>query len=326
MFVLSLNFIAIFTVFLYPTKLTVKITIFLYKYLSEKKKLHHSTIHENQQDNMSRSEAGTIVSATDNEVKSINKETNKSLSQNTILITLPNDSSTSSSPTNLELNEISNNYDSYQNLYRFQPNSESSTPTTFTTLTSRRPSSRNSQSVYSNSKRTNSASTYGMRRALLTGPILYENTAGESLHNDIDGLSGICYDCGSNSYLTKSGDTQLCENCIHKRWQTEISELIKVKTYLENSVDELKKYLAAKKSQCNENIRNSQQIKRFINMTMQQIKRKVELELENKRDELYHSIDNFVDSQKKYSCLAFKFRILITVEKVFFLKNKFVSK
>ena len=135
MFVLSLNFIAIFTVFLYPTKLTVKITIFLYKYLSEKKKLHHSTIHENQQDNMSRSEAGTIVSATDNEVKSINKETNKSLSQNTILITLPNDSSTSSSPTNLELNEISNNYDSYQNLYRFQPNSESSTPTTFKVCT-----------------------------------------------------------------------------------------------------------------------------------------------------------------------------------------------
>jgi hypothetical protein len=56
---------------------------------------------------------------------------------------------------------------------------------------------------------------------------------------------------------------------------------------------------AAKKAQCNENIRNSQQIKRFINMTMQQIKRKVELDLENKRDELYHSIENFVDSQRK---------------------------
>ena len=35
-------------------------------------------------------------------------------------------------------------------------------------------------------------------------------------------------------------------------------------------------------------------------MTMQQIKRKIELELENKRDELYDTIDSFVDNQKKY--------------------------
>ena len=35
-------------------------------------------------------------------------------------------------------------------------------------------------------------------------------------------------------------------------------------------------------------------------MTMQQIKRKVELDLENKRDELFNSIDTFVESQKKY--------------------------
>lgn len=35
-------------------------------------------------------------------------------------------------------------------------------------------------------------------------------------------------------------------------------------------------------------------------MTMQQIKRKVELELENKRDELYNSIDAFMENQKKF--------------------------
>ncbi len=56
---------------------------------------------------------------------------------------------------------------------------------------------------------------------------------------------------------------------------------------------------AAKKSQCSDNIRNSQQIKKFINMTMQQIKRKVELELENKRDELYNTVETFCENQKK---------------------------
>ena len=38
-------------------------------------------------------------------------------------------------------------------------------------------------------------------------------------------------------------------------------------------------------------------------MTMQQIKRKIELELENKRDELFETIDSFVDNQKKYPFL-----------------------
>ena len=80
---------------------------------------------------------------------------------------------------------------------------------------------------------------------------------------------------------------------IYKIW------LIKIKTTLENSVADLRKYLSAKKSQCQENVKNSQQIKKFINMTLQQIKRKVELELENKRDELFHSVDTFVDNQKK---------------------------
>ena len=42
-------------------------------------------------------------------------------------------------------------------------------------------------------------------------------------------------------------------------------------------------------------------------MTLQQIKRKVELELENKRDELFHSVDAFVENQKKYE---FNFKYL----------------
>ena len=36
-------------------------------------------------------------------------------------------------------------------------------------------------------------------------------------------------------------------------------------------------------------------------MTMQQIKRKIELELENKRDELFNSIEMFVENQKKFA-------------------------
>lgn len=150
-------------------------------------------------------------------------------------------------------------------------------------------------------KRPISASTYGMRRSLLTGPILYENTVGEELTtNNMDLPNDVCADCGQTSEANmKLGDVYVCESCAQKRWQIEVEELVRIKTYMENSVEELKAYLNAKKKQCNENVRNSYQIKRFINMTMQQIKRKVELELENKRDELIHSIDNFVDNQKK---------------------------
>jgi hypothetical protein len=55
----------------------------------------------------------------------------------------------------------------------------------------------------------------------------------------------------------------------------------------------------SKRNQCKENVKNSQQIKKFISMTMQQLRRKIELELENKRDELYAFIDNFADGQKR---------------------------
>jgi len=91
----------------------------------------------------------------------------------------------------------------------------------------------------------------------------------------------------------------VCEECQEKHWQMEINELLSMKTYMENSVADLKKYLAAKRAQCLENVKGSLQIKKFINMTMQQIKRKVELELENKRDELLASVDNFCENQKK---------------------------
>ena len=123
----------------------------------------------------------------------------------------------------------------------------------------------------------------------------------------------------------------ICENCKQKHWQVEVDDLLKMKSHLENSITELKTYLGntvatktykickhlsfkimksfknfsnligAKKSQCNENVRSSQQIKRFINMTMNQIKRKVELELESKRDELFSSVESFCDNQKKLS-------------------------
>ncbi|CAF0870248.1 unnamed protein product [Brachionus calyciflorus] len=113
------------------------------------------------------------------------------------------------------------------------------------------------------------------------------------------GFKGCCLDCGAYTYLIRFNELQLCENCYQNQWENEINELMKMKNFLENGVIDLKKYLAAKKTQCNENIKNSHQIKKFINMTMQQIKRKVELELENKRDELFNSIDAFVENQKK---------------------------
>ena len=40
-------------------------------------------------------------------------------------------------------------------------------------------------------------------------------------------------------------------------------------------------------------------MKKFINLTLQQIKRKIELELENKRDELLNAVDTFIDNQKR---------------------------
>jgi hypothetical protein len=116
-----------------------------------------------------------------------------------------------------------------------------------------------------------------------------------------------CLECGQYSFLNKCTahcDLMLCESCQQKHWQIELNELIRMKSLLEQNVADLKKYLSAKKSQCHENIKNSQQIKKFINMTMQQIKRKVELELENKRDELYNSIDAFVENQKKYKMFS----------------------
>ncbi|RMZ98920.1 hypothetical protein BpHYR1_053538 [Brachionus plicatilis] len=110
---------------------------------------------------------------------------------------------------------------------------------------------------------------------------------------------GCCLECGTYTFLIRFNDLKVCEKCYEIQWENEINELLKMKNFLENGVSDMKKYLGAKKSQCNDNIRNSQQIKKFINMTMQQIKRKIELELENKRDELFSSIDAFVDNQKK---------------------------
>ena len=44
----------------------------------------------------------------------------------------------------------------------------------------------------------------------------------------------------------------------------EINELLTMKTSIENSVADLKKYLAAKRSQCLENVKGSLQIKKFM--------------------------------------------------------------
>ena len=55
-----------------------------------------------------------------------------------------------------------------------------------------------------------------------------------------------CLECGMYTYLSKCNahcDLQLCESCQQKHWQIELNELVKMKTYLESSVTDLKKYL-----------------------------------------------------------------------------------
>ncbi len=130
-----------------------------------------------------------------------------------------------------------------------------------------------------------------------TNPILMNEPTGVGFGNKT-----TCLECGAYTYMHKCKghcNKDICEDCREKHWQVEVDDLLKMKGHLEIGVADLKNYLSAKKSQCNENVRNSQQIKRFINMTMNQIKRKVELELENKRDELFSSVDSFCDNQKK---------------------------
>jgi hypothetical protein len=135
-------------------------------------------------------------------------------------------------------------------------------------------------------------------------------------------LNGVCCECGEYRHMVQClshCNLVLCEGCKSQHWQDEISDLMNMKVRLEDNVTNIRKYLGnylntrlkienlinfieylvSKKQQCNENIKSCEQIKKFIAMTMQQIKRKIELELENKRDELYETIDSFVENQKK---------------------------
>jgi hypothetical protein len=169
---------------------------------------------------------------------------------------LPNDSSSSSassSPVNAELDEIIKNQDKYRNSYfeQYKPSASGAASSTvsltpvdplMSDLGGRRSSSRDSVSSYC--KRTSSASTYGMRRTLLTGPILYENAMAEDLQVEVDEQAGRCHDCSRSTHLNKFGDVDLCDNCTQKRWQIEVNELVKVKSYIENTAEEMKKYLS----------------------------------------------------------------------------------
>jgi hypothetical protein len=154
---------------------------------------------------------------------------------------LANDSSSSSissSPVNTELDEIIKGQDDYRKSFydQYHPSSASSIASE---SLARSKDSLNS-SVY---KRASSVSTYGMHRTLLAGPILYENATAEDLQLELEDQSGRCHDCSRQTFLNKFGDVDLCEVCTQKRWQIEVNELIKVKSYLENTADEMKKYL-----------------------------------------------------------------------------------
>ena len=94
-------------------------------------------------------------------------------------------------------------------------------------------------------------------------------------------------------------ERSLCDDCRAAHWHGEVSALSEMRDTLDECTGELRAYVAAKRAQCVENVKKSQQTKKFVNMTMQQIKRKFELELEKKRDEMYTAIDSFVNSQKR---------------------------
>jgi hypothetical protein len=179
-------------------------------------------------------------------------------SQKPRLEVLPNDSSSSasSSPVNAELDEIIKNQDQYRKSFfeQYVPPSSTASSTLvepsplLTDNSGRRSSSRDSISSYG--KRASSASAYGMRRSLLTGPILYENAMAEDLQIEVDEQSGRCHDCSRSTHLNKFGDVDLCDNCTKKRWQIEVNELVKVKSYLENTAEEMKKYLSDYHDKC----------------------------------------------------------------------------
>lgn len=242
------------------------------------------------------------------------KETTSNLTSNNnkkpTLVNLSNDSTSNSSTASLTSSQTN-----LDNLL------ESNINTTTNTSTYRQPGSytyentrmyhphiyrrSNTSNVYTGAspRRMSNLQMYG-NKPLFTSTLVYDDSnQHEASLEDNQGYKGCCLECGSYAYLMKFNEVQLCSSCYEKQWQNELNELLKMKSYLENGVQELKKYLAAKRTQCNENIKSSQQIKKFINMTMQQIKRKIELELENKRDELYHSIDAFVENQKSSTSL-----------------------
>jgi hypothetical protein len=216
-----------------------------------------------------------------------------------------NDESIRSSPTNFyEETLADNDLSSYMNNnnFRYSSSNYGTNSTTNNNIPNLR---RSTASVASSSVSSAKRLSGGVFMTNLTPSIFsFDNLNNQEDFSDelLTSNKSCCIECGIFGYLTKCAahcDKQLCESCCDKHWQLEINELIKIKTTLENSVADLRKYLSAKKSQCQENVKNSQQIKKFINMTLQQIKRKVELELENKRDELFHSVDTFVDNQKK---------------------------
>ena len=86
--------------------------------------------------------------------------------------------------------------------------------------------------------------------SLLPNIILYDGGSSNQEYGveggeDFSG-KGCCLECGMFTFLSKCNahcDLQLCESCQQKHWQIEINELIKMKTFLETSVGDLRKYL-----------------------------------------------------------------------------------
>ncbi len=67
------------------------------------------------------------------------------------------------------------------------------------------------------------------------------------INDNVDDYNkSCCLDCGIYSRLVKCNghcNLDICENCKQKHWQTEMDELFKMKTHLENNMLDLKNYL-----------------------------------------------------------------------------------
>ena len=86
-------------------------------------------------------------------------------------------------------------------------------------------------------------SGYQQNNILVSGPPV--NNIFNDDANNFDNKS-CCIECGAFAVLQKCKahcNLDICENCKQKHWQTEMDELLKLKSHLETNVGDLRNYL-----------------------------------------------------------------------------------